>query len=141
MSKKIALGFLGFASMLFYFWKRDEQKNCVRFFKICKYAFSFDYFLVRKGVIEMFGVCMYVFLIFNIKEVIGMSKIFMYAFLTWLFFSMNGVVGNVWGMGKNFEVYRYALLFIWKLQVNRVHQKYLLYASWKLLNFVTFKQF
>ena len=60
----------------------------------------------------MFGVCMYAFLIFNIKEVIRMFKIFMYAFSTILFFSMNGVIGNVWGMDKNFEVYRYAFLFI-----------------------------
>ena len=80
-------------------------------------------------VIEIFGVCVYPFLIFNIKEVIGMFRICMYAFLTWLFFNMNGVIGNVWGMGKNFKVCRYVFLFIWKLQVNRACQKYLLYTS------------
>ena len=51
-----------------------------------------------------------------------------YSFLTWLFFSMNGVIGNVWGIGKNFKVCRYAFLFIWKLQINWVCQKYLLYT-------------
>ena len=32
---------------------------------------------------------------------------------------MNGVIGNVLGMGKNFKGCRYAFLFIWNLQVNR----------------------
>ena len=46
---------------------------------------------------------------------------------------MNGVIGNVLGTGKNFKGCRYAFLFIWKLQVNRVCQKYVLYTSlvWK----------
>ena len=30
-----------------------------------------------------------------------------YPFLIWLFFSMNGVIGNIWGMGKNFKVCGY----------------------------------
>ena len=81
------------------------------------------------GVIEIFGVCKYPFLIFNIKEVIEMFKICTYAFLTWLIFSMNGVIGNVWGMGKSFKVCRYAFLFILKFWINRVCQKYLLYTS------------
>ena len=40
MSKKIAPCFLRFASILFLiFEKGDKQKNCARFFKICKYTF------------------------------------------------------------------------------------------------------
>ena len=40
MSKKIVSGFLRFVSMLFLiFEKGDEQKNCARYFEICKYAF------------------------------------------------------------------------------------------------------
>ena len=81
------------------------------------------------GVIGIFGVCKYPFLIFNIKEVIEMFKICMYAFLTWLFSSMSGVIGNVWGMGKNFKACRYAFSFILKFWINRVCQKYVLYTS------------
>ena len=51
-----------------------------------------------------------------------------YPFLTWLFSSMNGVIGNVLGMGENFKVCRNAFLFIWKLQINWVSQKYILYT-------------
>ena len=51
-----------------------------------------------------------------------------YPFLTWLFSSMNGVIGNVLGMGENFKVCRHAFLFIWKLQINWVSQKYILYT-------------
>ena len=32
---------------------------------------------------------------------------------------MNGLIGNVWGMGKNFKVCRYAFLFIEKLKVKK----------------------
>ena len=40
ISKKIALGFLRFVSILFLiFEKGDKQKNCARFFKIYKYTF------------------------------------------------------------------------------------------------------
>ena len=42
MSKTIASGFLGFVSIFFFnISKRDEQKNCFRFFRICKYSFFF----------------------------------------------------------------------------------------------------
>ena len=51
------------------------------------------------GVIEIFGVCKYPF---NIREVIEMFRACKNTFLTWLFFSMNWVIGNVWGMGKKF---------------------------------------
>ena len=40
ISKKIPLGFVRFVSMLsLIFEKGDKQKNCARFFKICKYTF------------------------------------------------------------------------------------------------------
>ena len=86
-----------------------------------------DYYYKR--VIVVFGVCKYSFLIFNIKEVIGLFKICMCAFLTWLFFSMNGVIEIFGGADKNLRVCRYAFLFIWKLQINRVCQNRLLYSS------------
>ena len=61
-------------------------------------------FLVWMGVIEIVGDCKYALLIFNIKEVMRMFGVCKYPFLTWLVFSMNGVTGNVWGIGKNFKV-------------------------------------
>ena len=42
-----------------------------------------------------------------------------------------GVIEIFVGMGKNFRVCGYAFLFIWKLQVNEVCQKYLLYTSYE----------
>ena len=40
MSKKIAFEIFRFVSMPFFnIWKGEEQKNCARNFKICKYAF------------------------------------------------------------------------------------------------------
>ena len=40
ISKKTVPGILRFVSMLFLiFEKGDEQKNCARYFEICKYAF------------------------------------------------------------------------------------------------------
>ena len=40
MSKKISAGFLGFVSVIFLnICKTYKQKHCVRFFRICKYAF------------------------------------------------------------------------------------------------------
>ena len=40
MSKKIVPDILRFVSMLFLiFEKGDQQKNCARYFEICKYAF------------------------------------------------------------------------------------------------------
>ena len=40
MSKKTVPGILRFVSMLFLiFEKGDEQKNCARYFEICKYDF------------------------------------------------------------------------------------------------------
>ena len=72
-------GILGFLSMVFsIFEKGDEQRNCARYFKICKYAFL----IFEKGVIVVFGVCKYPFLVFKIKEFIGIFRICMYAFLT-----------------------------------------------------------
>ena len=46
---------------------------------------------------------------------------------------MNGVIGHVWGMGKNFKVCRYAFSFIKKLQVEKVCQRCLLYTSLNLV--------
>ena len=47
VSNKIALGFLRFVSILFLIFEKGcKQKNSVRFFKICKHTFEFDYFLV-----------------------------------------------------------------------------------------------
>ena len=40
-----------------------------------------------------------------------------------------GVIEISVDMGKNLKVCRYALLFTWKLQVNKLSQKYLLYTS------------
>ena len=39
MSKKIVLGIFRFVSMRFNFEKQDKQRNCARYFEICKYAF------------------------------------------------------------------------------------------------------
>ena len=79
MNKKAVTGILRFVSMLFLlFEKGDEQKNCARYFKICKYAFL----IFEKWVIVVVGVCKYPFLIFKIKEFIGIFRICMYAFLT-----------------------------------------------------------
>ena len=50
-------------------------------------------------------------------------------FLMWLFLVCMMVIEIFGGIGKKFRVYRYAFLFIWKLQVNKVGQKYLLYTS------------
>ena len=38
-----------------------------------------------------------------------------YPFLTWLFSSMNGVIGNVLGMGENFKVCRHAFFHYLKV--------------------------
>ena len=49
MSKKISAGVLGFVSVIFLnILKTYKQKNCVRFFRICKYAFL----IFEKGVSE-----------------------------------------------------------------------------------------
>ena len=56
MSEKIASGFLGLVSRPFLnIWRRDEQKNCVRFFRICKCAF-FNYLKngMRKKIVSGF---------------------------------------------------------------------------------------
>ena len=45
-------------------------------------------------------------------------------FLVWM-----RVIEIFGGMGKNFRVCGYGFLFIWKLQVNKVPHKYLLYTS------------
>ena len=47
MSKKIPRSFLEFLSGIFLnIWRMDQQKNCVRFFRICKSAFL----IFEKGV-------------------------------------------------------------------------------------------
>ena len=39
MNEKIAPGILRFVSMVFFnIWRSDEQKNCARYFEICKAA-------------------------------------------------------------------------------------------------------
>ena len=40
-----------------------------------------------------------------------------------------GVIEVLGGMGKNFKSLRVYFLFIWKVQVNKLSQKYLLYIS------------
>ena len=45
-------------------------------------------------------------------------------FLVWM-----GVIEIFVDMSKNFRISRYAFLFTWKLQVNKVRQKHLLYTS------------
>ena len=61
------LGFLGFVSMLFViFKKKDEQKNCVRFYRICKYLFLiFEKGMSKKIVLGFLGFACMLFLIFE----------------------------------------------------------------------------
>ena len=63
ISEKIVLGFLGFVSILFLiFEKGDKQKNCARFFKICKYAFLiFEKGDKQKNCARFFRICKYTF--------------------------------------------------------------------------------
>ena len=47
-----------------------------------------------------------------------------------------GFIEMFGGMGKSFRLCRYVFLFIWKLQVIKVHQKYLLHTSMDSIYYV-----
>ena len=95
MSKKIVPGILRFVSMLFLiFEKGDQQKNCARYFEICKYAF---FNIWKRGWAKKIvpGILRFVSMLFNliinviifsVKRVIVEFGVCMYAFYEYCYF-------------------------------------------------------